>query len=78
LGRSLRWESDTRSEIQVIKLKLDDLYISKASGAFVRSRARWIEKGERNTAYFFALEKRNFKRNSLSALLTTPYARIPN
>lgn len=44
------------------------MYVSKANGAFVRSKAKWIEKGERNTAYFFALEKRNFKRNSLSAL----------
>jgi hypothetical protein len=39
-----------------------------AKGAFVRSRAKLIEKGERNTSYFFALERRNYKRKSITAL----------
>lgn len=46
-----------QSELQSSKLKLDDLYISKATGAFVHSKARWIEKGERNIAYFLPLKK---------------------
>lgn len=36
--------------------KLDKLYKSKAEGAFVRSRRRWLE-GEQNSAYFLRLEK---------------------
>lgn len=47
---------------------VDELYIEAAKGAFIRSRARWLEKGERNSSYFFALEKRNKKRNAMSAL----------
>ncbi len=50
------------SELHSLQAKLNDLYTNKVNGAFVRSRAKWIENGERNTAYFFALEKRNFKR----------------
>lgn len=39
-----------------------------AKGAFIRSGAKWLELGERNSSYFFALEKRNQKRNNISAL----------
>ena len=44
------------------------MYIEMAKGAFVRSRAKWLEQGERNSSYFFALEKRNRKRNNLPTL----------
>ena len=55
-------------EIRKIQLQLDQMYLDLAKGAFIRSRAKWLEEGEKNTSYFFALEKRNFKRKSLSAL----------
>ena len=37
-------------------------------GAFICSRAKWLEEGEKNTSYFFALEKRNYKRNNITSL----------
>lgn len=37
-----------------LKSKLDELSSRKARGAFIRSRAKWLE-GERNTAYFCGL-----------------------
>ena len=37
--------------------------------AFIRSRAKWLEEGEKNTSYFFALEKRNYKRNNITSLM---------
>lgn len=43
--------------------KLDELYIPKAEGAFVRSKRRWLEEGEQNSAYFFRLEKSMSKNN---------------
>ncbi len=57
-------------EIKLIKLKdvLDQLYINMTKGAFIRSRAKWLEEGEKNTSYFFALEKRNYKRNNITSL----------
>jgi len=45
--------------------KLDDLYRQKAEGAFVRSRKRWLEEGEQNSAYFFRLERYRSKINSI-------------
>lgn len=55
-------------ELKTAQLELDKLYIDLAKGSFIRSRAKWIEEGEKNSNYFFALEKRNYKRKSLSAL----------
>lgn len=51
-----------------LQLELEQLYTDLAKGAFVRSRAKWIDEWERNTSYFFALEKRNYKRKSITAL----------
>ncbi len=51
-----------------IHFQINELYLDLAKGAFIRSRAKWLEEGERNSSYFFALEKRNGKRKSLSAL----------
>ena len=38
---------------------MDSIYEDKARGGFVRSRKKWLEEGERNTKYFYNLEKRN-------------------
>ena len=48
-----------------IQNNLDDFYKSKAKGAYIRSRKRWIEKGEQNSAYFFRLEK---SKNALATV----------
>ncbi len=48
--------------------KLDNLYMLKAKGAFIRSRQKWMEEGERNSAYFFRLEKSHSKTNSIQQL----------
>uniref|UniRef100_A0A1A7XB67 Reverse transcriptase domain-containing protein n=2 Tax=Iconisemion striatum TaxID=60296 RepID=A0A1A7XB67_9TELE len=52
-----------------LKSKLDVLSSRKARGAFIRSRAKWIEEGERNTAYFCSLEKRRQERNQIDTLM---------
>ena len=40
----------------------------KAKGAIIRSRARWVEDGEKNTSYFFNLEKRQYSKKCISKL----------
>ncbi len=42
---------DQKSELVELQNSLDNLYIRKAKGAFVRSRRRWLEEGERNSSY---------------------------
>lgn len=48
---------------------LDELYVRKAKGAYVRSRAKWMELGEKNSSYFCNLEKRRQVRNAVDSLL---------
>ena len=43
-----------RSEL---KNKLDALLTEKTIGYQIRSKSKWIEEGEKNTAYFLNLEK---------------------
>ena len=37
-------------------------------GAQIRSRAKWVEQGEKGTKYFFNLEKENMAKNNIKAL----------
>lgn len=39
-------------ELATEQIKLNEMYLNKAKGAFVRSRKRWIEEGEQNSVYF--------------------------
>ena len=50
------------------KQQLDLLYTNKAIGAQVRSRAKWIEEGETNSAYFLNLEKSRQAFNNIQSL----------
>ena len=55
-------------ELSSLQLELDKIYEEKARGAFIRSRRKWLEQGEKCTKYFFNLEKRNFELSSLCKL----------
>ena len=59
---------EEKVEMKIISLQLDELYLDLAKGAFIRSRAKWLEEGEKNSSYFFALKKRNGQRKALTSL----------
>lgn len=48
---------EEREKYTKLQTRLDDIYKTKAKGAYIRSRAKWLEEGEQNSAYFFRLEK---------------------
>ena len=48
--------------------ELDELYNSKAKGSQVRSRAKWINDGEKNTKFFLGLEKSHQTSNVIDEL----------
>lgn len=60
--------NDNDKQRRSILQSLDDIYIKKAKGAYVRSRAKWIEDGEKSTAYFCRLEKIRQERNAINSL----------
>ena len=52
----------------VLTQDLHKLIADKNKGAYVRSRAKWIEEGEKSTKFFFNLEKQNISKNTIKKL----------
>ena len=60
--------NEDKARLHSLREKLDLFFQTKAKGAFIRSRARWLEHGERNSSFFFSLEKRHGEARKISAL----------
>ena len=55
-------------EYDELKTELQSIYEEKGKQAIFRAKCRWVEHGERPTKYFFNLEKRNYKKKTISEL----------
>lgn len=53
------------------KTALEKLRKEKLHGHFVRSRAKWVELGEKPTKYFCHLESRNFLNKTIKKIVNT-------
>lgn len=60
---------EDKAKMLCLQTRVDNLYIQKAQGAYVRSRAKWIEQGEKNSSYFFGLERRRQEGNKIDLLM---------
>ncbi len=49
-----------KKELNDTKHQLEEIRAIKVKGSFVRTKAKWIEDGEKPSKYFLNLEKRNF------------------
>ena len=64
--------------------ELVEIRENRMKGVFLRARARWVEDGEKATAYFLGLEKRNFVNKYVNRLTlrdgttTTDHNKIVN
>ncbi len=52
----------TLDEYEDAKKELQAIYEKKGREAMFRSKARWVEEGEKPTKYFFNLEKKNYEK----------------
>lgn len=59
---------EDKLRLHSLREKFDLFFQTKAKGAFIRSRARWLEHGEKNSSFFFNLEKRRGEAKKISAL----------
>ena len=62
---------DTSLEQNVYNLKneLEAHRKEQLKGVFIRSKARWVEPGEKPSTYFCSLEKRNYVTKALTILI---------
>ena len=63
------FKSNTSNITPAMQQEYDLLYSDKVHGAQIRSRAKWVEEGEKNTKFFLGLEKRHQTNNSIYQLL---------
>ena len=63
---------------QETKIDLEERVIDKAKGIIFRSKVRWAEEGERNTKYFYSLEKAKYNAKTCYKLLTDDGVEIQN
>lgn len=68
LCQKIDLSSEEIFELNKLQSELDILYVEKAKGAFIRSRARWVEEGENNTSYFYNLEKQRQLKKQITKL----------
>jgi len=69
LEHELEQLSDSgKQQYQTVKNAVSEIYDRKAQGAILRSRARWMVQGEKNTKYFLGLEKRNYNQLCINQL----------
>ena len=59
---------ESQANYNDLKQKLELIHLSKAKGAQIRSRIKWIEDGEKNTKYFLKLEKARGKKKIITRL----------
>ena len=57
------------SELLQAETRLDELISQELEGVITRSKAKWVEKGERCTKYFFGLERSNAKKKMITKLV---------
>ena len=55
-------------ELQRARSHLKKIMLIKTKGAILRSKVRWHEEGERNTKYFYSLEKQHHDIKTVSKL----------
>ena len=61
-------DPDVIKDKKALKSELDHLYAHDAKGAHIRSRAVYIEQGEKSTKFFLGLEKKRQTNNVIQSL----------
>ena len=63
-------DTSTLNRYEEAKKQLKDIYDMKGREIMFRSKARWIEQGEKPTKYFFNLEKKTYEKKVIKDLKT--------
>jgi hypothetical protein len=61
-------DASLKQKLEIAIKRLDKLYTEKTKGRPIRSRVKWIEEGEKNTAFFLGLEKTRRTKKAINEL----------
>jgi hypothetical protein len=61
-------DASLKQKLEIAIKRLDKLYTEKTKGRPIRSRVKWIEEGEKNTAFFLGLEKTRQTKKAINEL----------
>ena len=64
-------DNSVKAEIASLELELKLLVSAELEGSKIRSRSRWLERGEKPTRFFFQLERERFSRSSVASILNS-------
>ncbi|KAL9965225.1 hypothetical protein ACROYT_G028996 [Oculina patagonica] len=70
------YSDSLKSDLERIKSKLTRIASVKTRGTIIRSRVRWYEHGERNSKYFYSLEKTNHRKKHITSLVINDQEKI--
>ena len=57
-------------EYNTVKKEWEKVQSEKTEGIIFRAKLQWVEQGEKNTKYFFNLEKQNYNLKYIKKLIT--------
>ena len=69
LENNLEDKNNNYEEYLQLKAEWEHMLAKKNNGIMIRSKAKWVEEGERNSKYFLNLEKRNYNSTCIKKLV---------
>ena len=60
------------------KARLDELQSERAKSVMFRSKCKWVELGEKNSRYFYALESSNYNSKTITCLMDEEGQEVKN
>ena len=75
---SINSTQQSTENLRILKDEEEDIRREYIKGLFIRSRAKWIEEGEKPTKYFLNMEKRNYINKTVTRIVDKNGKQITN
>ena len=70
-NRAVYWIEKTNIKLEKLKVELEQETRYKVQALILRSRVKWVEMAEKNTKYFYSLEKFKVKSKGMNMIVNS-------